>query len=74
MAEDSGIEVRLANMEKTLEEIKTQLKQHQETLEPRIRKLEDWKLQMTTTLLPVGIVVSALLSGLGKWIVETLTK
>jgi uncharacterized coiled-coil protein SlyX len=41
MAEESGLEIRLANMEKTLEEIKQQLKQHQETLEPRIRKLED---------------------------------
>ena len=74
MADIDTLEVELKNITKLLEELKAEFKTHRDNLEPRIRRLEDWKLQMTTTLLPLGILASALLSGVGKWIVEFFTK
>jgi signal recognition particle subunit SEC65 len=74
MADNDMFEVELKNIKKILEELREDFKSYRENQEPRLRKLEDWKLQMQTTLLPVGILLSALLSGLGKWLFEILTR
>lgn len=74
MADNELLEAELKNIKNILLELKDDFKTYRDSLEPRLRKLEDWKLQMTTTLLPVGILISALLSGVGKWLVEFFTK